>query len=130
MGKRPTQVTRLQADQVKEIARVRALREEVDDLRRRISVGSYNDDELKRFWKLAETVDLDLFLSNSELAERAGLGSSFFSTMVRNKRRPRLQNFLLALNVLFDVANERLADVEETTTDVPTKIGQRIKEDR
>jgi hypothetical protein len=131
MGKRPTHVTSLRVDQAKQIALVRALRAEVADLRSKVSVGSYGDDEVKRLWKLAETASLDLHIANPELAERAGLGANFFTTIVRDKRRPKLQNFLRALNVLFDVANERLANVDnDEIVDVSVKIAQRIRQDR
>jgi hypothetical protein len=135
IAKIPTHSTGLRPDQTSEIARVRELRKEATDLRARISAGFYNDQDVRRLWKIAEVASSTLHIANPELAERAGLGANFFTTLVRDKRRPKFQNFLRALTVLIEVANERLAHVErdqgaDSDTTVPGKITQRIKQDR
>jgi hypothetical protein len=84
---------------------------------------------------MAEVASSTLHIANPELAERAGLGANFFTTIVRDKRNPKFQNFFRALTVLIEVADERLADVErdrvaDSDNNVPGKINQRIKQDR
>jgi hypothetical protein len=111
-GKRLTHATRLRRDQTKEIAAVQKLRAEAIDLRARVSHGSYGAEETKRLWSLAGSANTVLHIANSELAERVGLGSNFFTTLVRDKRTPKLQNFLRALTVMLEVADERLEGVD------------------
>lgn len=55
---------------------------------------------------------MTLRISNSEIAERAGFGLNFFTTVVRDQRRPKLSNFLRSLDVFIGIANERLFDVD------------------
>ena len=107
-----------------------AFRKELAALRSVVSQGSYNTDDAGRFWRLAERANLVLHISNSELAERVGLGANFFATVVRDKRRPKLENFLRALTAMMDVANERLFEVENTpgTTALPTSVA-RLQQD-
>jgi transcriptional regulator with XRE-family HTH domain len=112
MAVKPSQATRIHRDQKQEIEEVRAIRRDASDLRRSVSQGSYGDPELRRFHQLAEVAGLALDISNPELAERAGLGSSFFSTVARDKRRPKLANFLRALTAMIEVADERLFDID------------------
>lgn len=81
-----------------------------------MSSGSYGDRELKIFWKLAESAGLDLSISNPELGIRAGLGEKYFSSVVRDRRRPKLENFLRALTAIIEVADERLMDIDKTHT--------------
>jgi hypothetical protein len=109
-----THATRLQRDQTGEIAGVQQLRREATDLRSRISQGSYGNEEARRLWRLAKSANLVLHIANSELAERAALGSNFFTTLVRDERRPKLPNFLRALTVMIEVADERLHDIDDT----------------
>lgn len=114
---------RLRPDQTIEISRAKELRQAASDLRSSVSHGSYGDKELKRFWEMAENVGLRLSISNPEIAERAGLGASFFSSVVRDRRRPKLTNFLKALSAIIDVADERLFDIETghaTSSRVPS----------
>jgi hypothetical protein len=75
--------------------------------------GSYGNEELKRFWKLTERAGMVLSASNSELDDRVGLRSGFFTAVVRDRRSPKLQNYLKVLSSIIEVANERLADVED-----------------
>ncbi|WP_143278606.1 hypothetical protein [Bradyrhizobium sp. Y36] len=124
---------RLRPDQLQPVAQAKKLRAEVIKLRAKVSEGSYGDAELRRFWRLAETAGLILFVSNTELSERAGVGANFFSTVARDKRRPKLHNFLRALTVLLEVANERLADVDGDQIIEKSgseKISERIRQDR
>src|SRR5216684_4269081 len=104
---------RLRLDQKDETARVRQLREAAKNLRSIVSQGSYSDEELRRFWALAENAGLILMASNSELAARAGVGGDFFLSVVRQRRRPKLPNFLKALTAIIDVADERLHDIDK-----------------
>jgi hypothetical protein len=132
---KPAPVTRFHRNQTREVAAVRRLRKEATDLRSRISHGSYELGEAERFWRLAENASSVLDIANSELAERAGLGDSFFTTLVRDRRRPKLANFLRALTALIDVADERLFDIDHSSgfpsASFPSNpaISLRIKED-
>lgn len=106
------QITRFGAAQTKEIAAVRSLRNSANALRSKVSLGSYDDNDLILFWKLSDSAGNILFISNPELASRAGLGSGFFSTVAKQHRRPKLVNFLRALTAIIDTADERLYDVD------------------
>jgi hypothetical protein len=129
-GKKLTHATRLRRDQTIEIAAVQRLREDAIDLRARVSQGSYGAEEASRLWKLAESANLVLHIANPELAERAGLGSNFFTTLVRDKRRPKLQNFLRALTVMLEVADERLGGVDNDSAAVNSVVtNSRIQRD-
>src|SRR5688572_20257778 len=85
---------RLRPEQQAEIAAVRQLRNAAVNLRTRVSQGSYGDNELGEFWKLAEEAGTTMLASNSELGQRAGLGDGFFTSVSRDRRRPKLTNFL------------------------------------
>ncbi|KJC43945.1 hypothetical protein UP09_16490 [Bradyrhizobium sp. LTSP885] len=104
-------------------------------MRIRVSAGSYGDDERERFYKLANSASDVLNISNPELAQRAELGDAFFATLIRDRRYPKLENFLRALTAMIEVANERLFDVDRNpaapnTLQVSAKITQRIQQDR
>jgi hypothetical protein len=97
--------------------------------------GSYGKEELQRFWRLASTAGYVLATSNPQLGLRAGLGEDFFSSVVREQRRPKLANFLRALSVIVEVADERLSDIEqpdhwedEFVPPVLTVIGSRLED--
>ena len=131
----PSLPTRLHPDQLHLVAKVKNLRSEANALRSQVSAGSYGDPERERFYKLANSAGITLRISNPELAQRAGLGDSFFSTLVRDRRYPKLENFLRALTAMIDVADERLFDIDSDpiasgTVPVSAKICQRIKQDR
>jgi hypothetical protein len=111
VGTQPSHRTRLRPDQRAEIDKVRQIRGTAADLRSRVSEGSYGDEELEQFWLLAETAGDILSASNPEVAERAGLGDNFFLSVARDRRRPKLANFLKALTAVIEVADERLFDV-------------------
>lgn len=131
----PSFPTRLHPHQLHLVAKVKALRSEANALRSQVSAGSYSDPERERFYKIAQNAGLVLRISNPELAERAGLGSAFFSTLIRDRRYPKLANFLRALTAIIDVADERLFDIDReaaTSGILPSssKISQRILQDR
>lgn len=131
----PSLPMRLHPNQLHLIAKVRRLRSEANALRSQVSAGSYEDSERERFYKLALNAGTTLRISDPELAQRAGLGDSFFSTLVRDRRYPKLQNFLRALTAMIDVADERLLDIDRdfapsATLPVSAKIIQRITQDR
>ena len=132
----PSRVMRLRSDQKVEIENVRAFRKTAFELRSQISQGSYDDEELRTFWALAERANLILRASNTELAERAGLGDQFFSSVARDRRRPKLTNFLKALTAMIDVADERLFDVDNLRASVSLEaksdrsVDERIAQDR
>jgi hypothetical protein len=126
---------RLHPGQLHMVAKVKAFREEAIDLRTKVSAGTYGDTERDRFYQLVNSVKVILHASNTELAERAGLGDSFFSTLLRDRRYPKLANFLRALTAMIEVADERLYDIDRDPTAsgaLPTraKISQRIRQDR
>lgn len=111
---RRSHVTRLRNDQTDRIARVKEFRREAESLKAIISSrGRYGSEEASRFWALARNASFTLTISNPELAERGGLGSSFFTSVARDKRKPKLENFLRALSIIIEVANERLQEVDE-----------------
>jgi NADH/NAD ratio-sensing transcriptional regulator Rex len=97
-------------------------------LRQRASGGSYDDPELIRFYQLVESAPKVLRISSSELAERAGLGAKFFSTVWREKRRPKLVNFLRALTAIIEGANEQLL-AEGASSNSSSRIQTRIWQD-
>jgi hypothetical protein len=126
---------RLHPGQLHLVAKVKAFREEATDLRTKVSAGTYGDTERDRFYQLVDSLKVILHASKTELAERAGLGDSFFSTLLRDKRYPKLANFLRALTAMIEVADERLYDIDRDPTAsgaLPTlaKISQRIRQDR
>lgn len=127
--------TRLHPGQFHMVAKVKALRAEATDLRIKVSAGGYGDAERERFYRLVKSAGAILHSSNRELAERAQLGDSFFSTLLRDRRYPKLANFLRALTAIIEVANERLFDVDRDPAagDVLpnlAKISQRIRQDQ
>jgi hypothetical protein len=127
---------RLLPDEQIEITMVKRPRETARNLQARVSRGSYGDAELQEFWLLAENAGLVLHASNPQLGARAGLGDQFFSSVVRDKRRPKLTNFLKALAAIVDTADELLFDIEKhggTFTGASTEqaeISRRVKQDR
>jgi hypothetical protein len=126
---------RLHPTQLHLIAKVKKLRSEASELRTQVSAGSYGDAERERFYKLANSASMVLDISNPELAQRAELGDMFFSTLIRDRRYPKLENFLRALTAMIEVADKRLYDVDRDPTassvlPVSAKITQRIRQDR
>ncbi|WP_156332569.1 hypothetical protein [Rhodopseudomonas sp. AAP120] len=107
----------LRPDQLDEVARVRELRREAESLRSKVSRGFYGPDEAERFWAIAKNASFVLRIGNPEIAARAGLGPGFFSTVVREKRNPKLRNFLAALTVMIDISNERLVQADNNDID-------------
>ena len=91
---------------------IRQLRMAAADLRSKASQGSYGDLQLQLFWKITESAGPTLKISNPELSMRAGLGEGFFLSVSRDRRRPKLVNFLKALTTIVEVADERLAAIE------------------
>jgi hypothetical protein len=112
----PSYTIRYRPDQKAEIARARHLRDAAANLRSRASNGSYGDEELADFWKLVGSAGIALAASNPELGIRAGLGDQFFSSVTRDRRRPKFANFLKALTAIIEVADERLMDIDKTHT--------------
>jgi hypothetical protein len=116
---------------------IRQLRDAAADLRSRVSQGSYGDSQLQVFWALTKSAGIILKISNPELGMRAGLGDGFFMSVSRERRRPKLVNFLKALTTIVEVADERLAAIEKADLSLnraaPGKDSGRdirIKEDR
>src|SRR5690242_28860 len=108
MPKKPlTHVTRLHPEQAEQIQSVQAFRDAARMLQSRVSKGSYGDADVEAFWRLAQDANLTLRIANSEIAERAGLGLNFFSTVVPNQRRPKISNFLRSLDTFIEIADER-----------------------
>jgi hypothetical protein len=108
-------IARLGRDQTQQIEITKAFRESARALRNVASQGTYGDVETEEFWRLCNTASISLYVSNHELAQRAGLGDAYFSSMSRDLRRPKLTNLLKALTAFVEVADERLFDVEQTT---------------
>jgi hypothetical protein len=63
------------------------------------------------FWGVIASAGIILRASNPELGSRVGLSGSFFSSVTRERRRPKLTSFLRALESVIEVADERLAQV-------------------
>lgn len=131
----PSLPLRFHPGQLHVVAKAKALRLEATDLRTRVSAGAYDEVERERFYRLAKSATAILHISNPELAARAGLGESFFSTLVRDRRYPKLGNFLRALTAMIEVADERLYDIDRDPNSSAelsnlASIDQRIKQDR
>jgi transcriptional regulator with XRE-family HTH domain len=109
----PAYSSRLETNHDIQIDTVRDLRSAANQLRSSVAVGSYQNEELKRFWGIVQSAGSSLRISNPDLAERAGLGNKYFSTVVRDARRPKLENLLRALTAIIDVADERISDFEK-----------------
>src|ERR1700704_6487325 len=90
----PPQPLRLHPDQLHGVAKVKALRSEARDLRTQVSAGAHGDAERERLYQLAKNAGGTLQVSKHELAQRAGLGDNFFLTLIRDRRYPKLENFL------------------------------------
>jgi len=104
--------SRLRSDQKAEVREVRELRKQATDLRSNVSHGSNGDEELELFWKLIGSAGLVLQVSSPQLGQRAGLGDSFFLSVARDHRRPKLTNFLKALTVIVEIADELLFEMD------------------
>jgi hypothetical protein len=121
------------SDQMHLVVKAKNLRKAATELRQQVSEGSYDDPELRRFYQLIETAPTALYVSNSELAERVGLGDTFFSTVLREGRRPKLANFLKALTAIIEIADERLHEIDRNDSSdnrsVTAKIQTRIRQD-
>lgn len=97
-------------------------REAAKQLRDRVSHGSYDDDELRQFWELCALAEPILQMSSAELADRAGFGETFFLTVVRDRRRPKLTNFLRALTTFVEAADQRLRELGRSNSVVAAAI--------
>lgn len=134
-AKKLSHQTRFHPSQSEQIAKVRLFREEAPDLRSRVATGYYDIQEAMQFWNMASRAGPPLHIANSEPAERAGLGLNFFTTVVRDRRRPKISNFLRALTTIIEIADERLFDVDrqpKTPDDVDSReaiISSRIRKD-
>lgn len=113
-GNRPPSKAADQISDAIDLQRVQRLRDEAADLRSLVSQGTYDDKELKEFWRLTQIAGMILLTSNPDLAARAGLGDSFFLSVSRDRRRPKLSNFLKALTAIIDTADERLRRSDAT----------------
>jgi hypothetical protein len=109
-----------------EISNAKALRNSASDLRASASKGQYSDIDLTEFWALVQAAGPTLRASNPELGARAGLGRGFFTTVVRDRRRPKLESFLSALTAIIEVANERLHDVDHPTAGAEADAGREL----
>lgn len=105
-------IARLLAEQADEIASVRQLRSAAIDLRMRVSHGKYGDVELQDFWSLVASASETMWVSNPQLGKRAGLGDDYFSSVTRDRRRPKLANFLKATTAIIEIADELLTEVD------------------
>jgi hypothetical protein len=98
------------------VRKAQQIRAAARELRDRVSrYGRYDDDDLAQFWHLVSTAGRDLGVANSHLGETGGLTPQFFASMARERRRPKLYNFLRALTAIVDTANERLTEVDSGT---------------
>lgn len=108
---------RIRPDQKEHIAAATEVRLRCIKLRERVAQGSYAEDDLSEFWKLASDAPFILRSSTAQLSEKAELGSSFLSSVVRDGRRPKLANMLKALTAIIETADDRLADVDRKLSD-------------
>ena len=97
-------------------------REAAKQLRDRVSHGSYDDEELQQFWELCALAEAILQMSSAELADRAGFGETFFLTVVRDRRRLKLTNFLRALTTFVEAADQRLRELGRSSSVVAMEI--------
>lgn len=93
----------------------RKLRDAAIDLKDRAASGGYENPDVAAFWKLVENAPSILFIRPDELSKRAGLGANYFASMVKEKRYPKLHNFLKAISAVIAVADNRLAEVEPSS---------------
>jgi hypothetical protein len=100
--------TRMRLESPEQIRAVEALHDSAVALRNQVSRGEYDEREAAEFWRLTRTASLTLFMSNTQLSERAGLGTRFFSTSPG--RYPKFPNMLRALNAIIDASDQVLAD--------------------
>lgn len=103
---------KIRPDQTEHVRAAKEIRARSQKLRDRVAKGSYDNADLNEFWKLASDSPFILRVSNTELSEQAGLGGTFFSTVARDGRKPKLANMLKALEAITATANDRLSDVD------------------
>lgn len=84
-------------------------------LRAEVARGYYNDGQASQYWSILLEAPKTLKFATTELSERAGLGSDFFTSAVRDRRKPRLHNMLSALSSVIDAAQERLGDTSDSS---------------
>lgn len=96
----------LRLETEEQVAAVKALRQRAANLRGRVSRGEYDDNEAHEFWELVRRSSLTLFVSNTQLSERAGLGKRFFATAYG--RFPKYPNMLRALGAIVEASNDVL----------------------
>jgi hypothetical protein len=94
--------------QKSKIAEIKQLRDTAADLRSRVSKGSYDDEDLRQFWRLTEAAGTILRISNPDLGKIVGLGDGYFSSVSKDRRRPKFAHLLRALTAIVEVADERL----------------------
>lgn len=108
--------TRFKPDQRSEVRLAREVCASAMHLRDRVSrYGAYDEEDLEQFWNLVSMAGYSLRASSAELGGRGGLTDHYFSSMARERRRPKLYNFLRALTAIVEIASERLSDVERTS---------------
>jgi hypothetical protein len=100
----------------------RQVRADALKLRAGVALGAYDQSELARFWQIAIVAPDALEILPSELSERAGFGRSYFASVVRDKRRPKLANMLAALTAVVEVADERIGSKAKRSEGSPRWI--------
>lgn len=119
-------LTPIHFEQLHIVRKTKELRARTTELSSRIAKGHYTDADLEELYVLADTAPAILNITRQELAEFAGLGHNFFPTLLRDRRRPKLENFLRALVTITELASERLREVdaaeEASTKDASLRI--------
>lgn len=119
---------RWRPEQKSEITQTRRLLSEATALRAKVSQGAYGDADLVAFWRLISSAGPTLRASSTELADAAGVGPQYFSSVARDNRRPKFANFLKALTAIIEISRERLVDVDRLVAakNTPEEIARRL----
>lgn len=106
--------TRLARSDISGIGKADTLRKRAKALKNRVSSGGYGQNDLEEFWSIISNTPNTLGVSSSQLSEASdGMTAHFFSSVVRDRRSPKLTNMLKALAAVVSIADERLADIDE-----------------
>jgi hypothetical protein len=97
------------------IEAAKQLRDSAIALRDRVSTGGYENPDVADFWKILEAAPSVLLAKPEVLSAKAGLGPAYFVSVVKERRYPKLHNFLKAISAVIDLADQRLSEMEPSS---------------